>query len=97
MLLELDLGRLEEATWPAGARRPLTQMGGREVCGLVGGFHGVPGPDQTPNSCTRIRLYGYHGPIPEGSSHGSAAGAGAEARFGLEWVLHGCSMVLCMG
>ena len=29
--------------------------------------------------------YGYHGPIPEGSSHGSAAGAGAEARFCLEW------------
>ncbi len=43
--------------------------------------------------------YGYHGPIPEGSSHGSGsgAGAGAEARFGLEWVLHGCSMVLCLG
>ena len=98
MLLELDLGRLEEAIWPAGARLPLTQMGGRGVCGLVGGFHGALGPDQTPISCTRLRLWlPYHGPIPEGSSRGSGAGAGAEARFGLEWVLHGCSMVLCMG
>ena len=57
MLLELVLGRLEEAIWPAGARLPLTQMGGREVCGLVGGFHGALGPDQTPNSCTRLRLW----------------------------------------
>ena len=45
MLLELDLGRLQEAIWLAGARLPLTQMGGREVCGLVGGFHGIHGPD----------------------------------------------------
>ena len=57
MLLELDLGWLEEAMWPAGARLPLTQMGGREVCGLVGGVHRIPGPDQTPNSCTRLRLW----------------------------------------
>jgi hypothetical protein len=96
MLLELDLGRLEEAIWPAGARLPLTQMGGRGVCGLVGGFHGVFGPDQTLTHAPGSE-YCYHGPpIPQGSSHGSA-GAGAEATFGLDWVLHGCSMVLCMG
>ena len=57
MLLYLDFRRLEEAIWPAGARLPLTQMGGREVCGLVGGFHGALGPDQTPISCTRLRLW----------------------------------------
>ena len=34
------------AIWPAGARLPLTQMGGREVCGLVGApedVHAQPG------------------------------------------------------
>ena len=56
-LLDLDLGRLEEAIWPAGARLPLTHMGGREGCGLVGGFHGVHGPGQTPDSCTRLSLW----------------------------------------
>ena len=57
MLLELDLGRLEVAIWPAGGMLLLAQVGGREVCGLVGGFHGALGPDQTPNSCTRLRLW----------------------------------------
>ena len=56
MLLELDLGRLQEAIWPAGARLPLTQMGGREVCGLVGGPGGVFEQYQNPTSCTWITI-----------------------------------------
>ena len=86
MLLELDSGRLEVAIWPAGGMLLLAQVGGREVCGLVGGFHGVPGPGQTPNSCTRIRLWlrWANSLMLAQMALLSSAGAGAEARSGLE-------------
>ena len=52
-----NFGRFFTGQVTAAGKVPLVHAGGREVCGLVGGFHGVLGSDHTPNSCTRIRLW----------------------------------------
>ena len=55
--MEVEMRRLEGVIRPAHVKLLLAQMGGREVCGLVEGSHGVFGPDQAPNPCTRLRLW----------------------------------------
>jgi len=43
-------------SWPSGGRLLLEPPGGGGVWGLVRGAHGVPGPDQTPRSCSTAIL-----------------------------------------
>jgi len=43
-------------SWPSGGRLLLKPPGGGGVWGLVRGAHGVPGPDQTPRSCSTAIL-----------------------------------------
>ena len=43
-------------SWPSGGRLLLKPSGGGGVWGLVRGAHGVPGPDQTPRSCSTVIL-----------------------------------------
>ena len=43
-------------SWPSGGRLLLEPPGGGGVWGLVRGAHGIPGPDQTPRSCSTAIL-----------------------------------------